>query len=65
MTYKQGVELVDCIFSATAKGYETDASKLALFRVARVFDRGEMGIRTFDRLNNYIFNKTAFEIANR
>lgn len=60
MTYKKGVELIDCIFAATAKGYETDAMKLSISRIGRCFERGEIGSRTFERLNNYIFDKTAF-----
>ena len=65
MTYKKGVELIDCIFAATAKGYESDAMKLSIFRIGRSFERGEIGPRTFERLNSYIFDKTAFEIAAR
>ena len=61
MTYKKGVELIDCIFAATAKGYEADAMKLSISRIGRSFERGEIGPRTFDRLDNYIFEKTALE----
>lgn len=65
MTYKQGKKIIDSIFEATARGYETDAQRLSIFRISLWFDRGEIGARTFDRLNNYIFDKTAFEIASR
>lgn len=65
MTYNQGKEIINCIFEATARGYETDAQRLSISRISLWFDRGEIGARTFERLNSYIFDKTAFEIAAR
>ena len=65
MTYKQGKNIIDSIFEATARGYETDAERLSISKISQWFERGEIGARTFERLDNYIFDKTAFEIAAR
>ena len=65
MTYKNGVELIDCIFAVTAIGHENDAMKLATHRIAKLYENGEIGTRTYDRLSNYIFDKTALEKITR
>jgi len=59
MTYKQGVELIESIFAATAKGYERDAHFKCVYKIDALMDAGTISYKMGDRLKNYVFEYRA------
>lgn len=55
-TYKEGKEIIEAIFSATAKGYENDAFLKCTYKLDSFMESGNMSYVVGNRLKNYLFD---------